>query len=115
MMADRDFLDKLARRLVDEGKLIAAGWVMFRKAVIRPGAPAQQLEDMRLAFFAGAQHLFGSINAIMTEDKEPTEADLNRMSLIDQELQTFIEQFKEGLARAGVPHKSSSPGDGSKP
>lgn len=100
-MADRDFLDKLARRLTDDGKLIEAGWTMFRKAVVRPDAPAQQLQDMRLAFFAGAQHLFGSINAIMTEDREPTEADLSRMTSIDRELRAFIEQFKAGLAKRG--------------
>ena len=100
-MADRDFLDKLVRKLTDEGLLIEAGWTMFRKAVIRPDAPAQQLQDMRLAFFAGAQHLFGSLNGIMDADAEPTEADLSRMSSIDRELRVFIEQFKAGLAKRG--------------
>jgi hypothetical protein len=97
-MADRDFLDKLSRQLADEGKLVEAGFVSFR-AICLPRGTAAEIENARMIFFAGAQHLFGSINAIMDEDREPTEADLSRMSLIDQELRAFIDEFKARLAR----------------
>lgn len=90
---DRGFLRRLERELVDSGKLIEAGWVGLRLAAIPEDAGKTQLEEMRNAFFAGAQHLFGSIMGILDEDREPTEADLRRMSLISAELETFIRDF----------------------
>jgi hypothetical protein len=80
----------LSRQLTDEGKLIAAGWLSFRHLVVHPDAPLDQLHEMRIAFFAGAQHLFASINSIMDEDAEPTEADLGRMQSISDELDHFV-------------------------
>lgn len=92
-MADRAFLERLSRELTDQGKLIEAGWVGLRLATIPQDAPAIQLEEMRNAFFAGAQHLFTSIMTILDSGEEPTENDLNRMSAINNELKEFIEEF----------------------
>jgi hypothetical protein len=89
IMADRAYLERLSRELTDSGKLIEAGWVGMRLYVIPHNAPKEQLEEMRLAFFAGAQHLLGSIFSIMDEGNEPTEADLRRMDLIHNELNEF--------------------------
>ena len=90
-MADRQFLVQLSKRLADEGKLIEAGWISLRLAVIPLDAPAVQLEEMRNAFMAGAQHLFSSLLTILEPDTEPTDADMMRMDLIDQELRAFGE------------------------
>jgi len=98
-MADRQFLEQLSRRLADDGKLIEAGWVGLRIAAMPLNAPAVQIEEMRNAFMAGAQHLFASIMTIMDPGEEPTEADLNRMSLISDELEAFGEELKLRLAR----------------
>lgn len=92
-MADRAHLERLSRELTDKGMLIEAGFVSLRLAAIPLDAGATQLREMRMAFFAGAQHLFGSIMTIMDEDREPTEADLRRMDLIDAELKKFIRDF----------------------
>jgi hypothetical protein len=94
-----DILAELSRKLTDEGKLIEAGWISLRIAAMPPNAPDIQLSEMRTAFFAGAQHLFGSIMSIMDEDREPTEDDLGRMDLIDAELHQFAVDFahKHGL------------------
>jgi hypothetical protein len=96
---DREFLRRLERELVDKGKLIEAGWVSLRLAAIPEDAGKVQLEEMRNAFFAGAQHLFASIMDVMDDDREPTEADLARMSQISAELDVFIRDFskKHGL------------------
>ncbi len=103
-MADREFLERLSRDLTDQGKLIEAGWVGLRIAAMDPNAPAIQLQEMRKAFFAGAQHLFASIMTIMEEGSEPTEADLNRMSLISDELESFGHDLaREIHGRAGKP------------
>lgn len=92
-MADRAFLERLSRELTDKGQLIEAGWVGLRLAAISDDAGKDQLREMRMAFFAGAQHLFSSIMTIMDEDREPTAADLQRMELIDAELKKFIRDF----------------------
>jgi hypothetical protein len=94
-VADKAHLDRLARELAEQGKLIEAGWIGLRLACDLHDAPAGQLDDMRNAFFAGAQHLLGSIqNGILDPDAEPTEGDLRRFSLIDQELREFIQDFE---------------------
>lgn len=92
-MADRAFLQRLERELVDKGKLIEAGWIGLRIAAVPPDASKVQLEEMRTAFFAGAQHLFTSIMSILEPGAEPTEKDLERMDLINKELRAFINDF----------------------
>lgn len=93
-MADRAHLDRLTRELTDSGKLIEAGWVGLRIACELIDAPADQLREMRMAFFAGAQHLFGSIMNILEPGEEPTDKDLQRMDLIHTELDAFIKDFE---------------------
>lgn len=80
-MADRAFLERLTKDLADQGKLIEAGWVGLRLAAIPDNAPAIQLQAMRLAYMA--------IIAILDADREPTDADLDRMDLIHKELDAF--------------------------
>ena len=100
-MADRAYLERLSREFTDQGKLIEAGWIGLRIAAIAPDAPALQLEEMRNAFFAGAQHLFGSIMNILDPGEEPTEKDMERIGLIDAELRSFIQEFelRHGLTK----------------
>ncbi len=92
-MTLKTILEKLHRDLVDEGKLIEAGWIGMRIACVPDDASEVQISEMRLAFFAGAQHLFGSIMSILDPGAEPTEKDMERMSLIDAELRRFISEF----------------------
>lgn len=93
-MADRAFLERLSKELVDKGKLIEAGWVSMRLACLDLNAPADQLAEMRMAFFGGAQHLFSSIMTILEPGAEPTDKDLERFDLIDAELKLFIQDFE---------------------
>lgn len=92
-MPTKDEVHKLAqdlgRRLTDEGKLVKAGWVLFEAYTMPPTAGADQRNDMRIAFFAGAEHVFHTILSIMEEGEEPTEADLSRMDKINDELMHF--------------------------
>ena len=99
-MADRQFLEQLSRKLADEGRLIEAGWVALRIQAIPNNAPAVQLQEMRMAFMAGAQHLFSSIMTILEDGVMETEADMTRMELISKELETF---GKELELRVGKP------------
>jgi hypothetical protein len=92
-MADRNHLERMHDELADSGKLIEAGWVGMRLACDLVNAPADQLREMRMAFFAGAQHLFGSIMTVLEPGDEPTATDLRRLDLIDKELKAFIADF----------------------
>lgn len=87
-------VEELTKSLVDKGLLIESGWVGLSMLTIPPNAPPEQLEMMRGAFYAGAQHLWGTINSVLDEGTEPTPADLRRMEQIDLELRVFLEQFK---------------------
>ena len=90
----KEAVDELCKMLVDQGKLLEAGWKSYELTVLSPDAPTLQRHECRIAFFAGAQHLFGSIMGMLEPDAEPTEADLRRMSGINDELNRFIEDFK---------------------
>lgn len=98
-MADRDFLVRLQRQLTDEGKLIEAGWIGFRLVVVAKDAGPTQLAEMKLAFFAGCQHLFAAIMSNMEDDAEPTETDMRRMSMIHEELEGFRKTFEASLKK----------------
>jgi hypothetical protein len=110
----REATDAICKAAVDDGKLIEAGWLSLRAMVVSPDAPPLQLEEMRMAFFAGAQHLFGSMMSILDPDaEEETEADLRRMDLIAAELKQFVADFsaRHGLSEAG-PAGGTSPAGG---
>ena len=98
-MADRAYLERLTKELADKGKLIEAWWAGLRLIAISADAPAVQLREMRLAYMAGAQHLFSSMMNIMDKDREPTAADLNRMDLIDKELSAFVSELETWVER----------------
>lgn len=100
-MADRELLKRLYQELIDQGKIVEAGWVSYRLVVLSPAADKVQLEETRLAFFAGAQHLFGSIMTALDDDKEPTDNDLSRMNQIHEELQTFLAIFERKHGMGG--------------
>jgi len=89
MPAPRPDLESLTKTLMNQGRLIEAGWVALRIAAVPPDAPQVQIQEMRKAFMAGAQHLFASIMTGLDEDSEPTSGDMRRMDLIAQELEAF--------------------------
>jgi hypothetical protein len=88
--------DAVCRKLTDEGRLIEAGWVALRLAAIPSDAPQVQIDEMRKAFFAGAQHLFASIMSILEPGDEPTDKDLERIGQINAELDQYVAQLKRG-------------------
>jgi len=97
----KDEHDAICKKLADEGRLIEAGFRGLRFTAIPEDATPEQIEYTRMAFFAGAQHLFGSIMGILDSEREPTEKDLRRMHLINAELNEFIEQFKAKYSKSG--------------
>lgn len=91
----REAVETLTRDLVDRGLLIEAGWVGLKHACDLHDAPQIQIDEMRQAFFAGAQHVFSSLMAMLEPGDDPTAADLSRMDKIDAELRGFIAEFEK--------------------
>lgn len=100
MMTPKQLQD-MHRAFVDSGKLIEAGWISMRMAAIPPNAPQIQLDVMRSAFMAGAQHVFASIMQMLDPGDDPTDADMRRISLISAELELFGKELVGRLRKAG--------------
>lgn len=95
-------VNELTKRLIDDGKLIEAGFASLRIQAIPKDAPDVQITEMRLAFFAGAQHLWGTVMNVLEDGAEATDNDLRRMDLIDAELRKFLVEVSQRLGRAGT-------------
>ena len=92
-VSEKEMMERITRDLTDKGLLIEAGWVGLKMMAVHPDAPQIQVDEMRNAFFAGAQHLWGSIMSIMESDRDPTPNDMKRMDLIHKELDKFIKDY----------------------
>lgn len=85
--------DMMARELANSGKLVNGGWEVFDRFILPPDAPKIQREEMRKAFFAGAQHVYFCLVASLDSGREPTMDDMKRMELLDAELTEFGKSF----------------------
>lgn len=103
----RKLTEAVSKEFVDKGLLIEAGFVSLMAAAYPPNVPKDQFDQLRLAFFAGAQHLFGSIMNFLGPGEEPTDDDMNRMDLIDKELRRFIVEFEEKHGMRQKPHPTA--------
>lgn len=98
MMEKTDIIETavamITKDLIDRKRIIQVGFDGFNKACIPVTASAQQVYDMRMAFFAGAQHLFGSIISMLDEGTEATAEDVRRMDALRSELDEFINEYE---------------------
>lgn len=95
---------EITKELTDSGKLIEAGFAAFRHLCISKNAPQLQIDEMRLAWMAGAEFLFSSIMVMLDPGTEPTEKDEQRLELIHREL----EAWKAKFAERAMPSKGSA-------
>ncbi|MBA4797053.1 MAG: hypothetical protein H2043_06595 [Rhizobiales bacterium] len=91
-MTSPEALANLMQKMNEQGRLIEAGWLGMRIAAVPMDASVTQVDEMRSAFFAGAQHLFTSIMLMMTEGDEVQ--DLSTLEKIQQELDEFIQVYQ---------------------
>jgi len=84
-------LDRIARELADQGRLVEAGWIGFSILAQQPGVPCEVMRD---AYMAGAYHVFRSMISTLDEGSEPTDADMARMSMISAEIDAFERQLR---------------------
>jgi hypothetical protein len=75
------------------GRYIEAGWISLRETAIAAGASAAQVDNKRMAFYAGAGHLFDCLGACMEIDD-----DERRRVIFDQVMQAVsneLDQFSD--------------------
>jgi len=101
MTTHEEVVSAITKGLSDEGKLIEAGFNVLCELMIPPTAPKEQVDDMRIAYMAGAQHLWGSIMTSLDPGIDETMDDLIRMDKIHNELETW-KQTLELRFSAGV-------------
>jgi hypothetical protein len=92
--ANYAYIKQVTNLLIDEGRIIEAGWKTYEILAVPAGAPEIQRVESRRAFFAGAQHLFGSMLVSIDPDGEATAADEHRMAQIDAELTDFLDELE---------------------
>ena len=79
-------------------QLMAEQWDSFARAVLPRDAPAIQRQEMRRAFYAGAQGILHGVIAAFAPESEPTDEDLRMMESLEIELSEFAEAVKKGRA-----------------
>ena len=84
----------ITKGAVDDGKLIENGFDALRALAIAKDAPQVQVNEMRLAFMAGAQHVWGSMMAFLESGDEATPTDIRRMQSIQDELDRWEQQIR---------------------
>lgn len=100
-MNQRELYAGITRDLIDSGLLIEFGWRTLCTTVVPPDASAVQLNEMRMAFFSGALHLYSSIMSMLEPGAEPTDNDMHRFHKIDSELEKFSDELKLRITPAG--------------
>ena len=95
----RNAVNEMVRSATQRGCLIEVGFLACLihsfKADEVPPVDSHEFEALRCFFFAGAQHLFGSLTGgdLLSPGAEITMDDERRMEMIDSELRQFITEF----------------------
>lgn len=79
-------------------QLMAEQWDSFARAVLPANCSTVQRQEMRRAFYAGAQAIMFKVITSLAPDSEPTGEDLQMMMDLGRELSDFAEAVKAGRA-----------------
>jgi hypothetical protein len=96
MTLQGEIATELANNLIDKGLLIEAGFIVFCVMMYGSGftaMPPDQVRQLRHAYLAGAQNLWGSVMNMLDPGMEPSERDLRRMDLINEEIRKFHDEL----------------------
>lgn len=79
-------------------QLMAEEWDKFARTVMNPHAHPTQKQEMRRAFYAGAQSILFRVIQGFAPEADPTDADVQIMEDLHQELQDFAKLVQSGRA-----------------
>lgn len=77
---------------------MAQQWDQFARAILPAGVSQVQRQEMRRAFYAGAQAILFRVIQAFAPETEPTDADVQIMKDLNQELSDFADLVKQGRA-----------------
>lgn len=77
---------------------MAEEWDRFARRVLPVNCSHIQRTEMRRAFYGGAQAILFRVIATFAPEGEPTDADIQLMAGVDQELKDFAKDVLEGRA-----------------
>jgi hypothetical protein len=77
-------------------KLLDAAWRSYLKMVMPANAGANQVVETRRAFYAGAAAFYSSIMLMLDPGAEATDADMEKMTALAQELQDHADGLRIG-------------------
>lgn len=72
---------------------VDAAWRSYMANILPRNASSTHLKETHLAFYAGASILFYAMLNMLDPGAEPTEADLKKMSALDDEIGAFARTF----------------------
>lgn len=98
-MGIHDGAAAVTKTAADNGCLIEAGFNALRALAIAPDAPQTQIDEMRLAYMAGAQHLWASIISVLNPGEDETPGDMMRMAKIQAELDAWKQTLELRLGQ----------------
>jgi len=93
-MVDMKKVDEVERFFATAGQHIRGGWEGFCLMVLNEDAPNIQVQEMKMAFFAGAAFLFHKITNEVSPDDEITPDDLKLMTQLEDEIQEYAQHIK---------------------
>jgi hypothetical protein len=96
---NRDYRDRYREKKPMKAKrqLVAEKWNEFAR-ILPPGVSKIQRDEMRRAYYCGAQDIVFGIIAAFTLDSEPTAEDVQVMEDLQRELSDFADLVKAGRA-----------------
>lgn len=101
----RDAATEVTKKLMSEGKLIEAGFASLMIMAFpnaKPDPASEQFQQLRRFFYAGAQHLYGSMMNGFDDGTEETDDDMRKMELIHKELDAFVKEEVTRLNRGAT-------------
>lgn len=94
---DEDAIRHITERTAARGGQVEAGWCSYRLRVIPPGYDPADVDIMRIAFYAGALHLFSDLTARLADaGYRPPPALLGHIRQMSRELGNYIEDLNGG-------------------
>jgi hypothetical protein len=91
-MVDPDAIEELATRLISQHRIVEASWVSFRLYSIPGGLPESEVENLKLAFFAGSTFMFSRLLRMLTDTGyEPKGVVLAQLQRMDREMRDYCD------------------------
>jgi hypothetical protein len=93
-MFSKEDIARLAKRSADQHRGVEAGWISFRLHVVDPTTDLETVDDMKLAFFAGATRMFDTLVQMIYDKKHRPHGDAPaNLQRIQSELQDYADDI----------------------